>query len=147
MKKSRGFTLVELLAVIAILGILLSVSTVAVFNIRKRQDEKNRQNLIINILTKAKEYVANHPEVLEVDNKATLEVSKLNVNFNKKQSSYLNLRVQIEKCIKEGGSVDEYKFKYTIIGAPDIEAPAQTKNYNDCGCEEQTGDAKEICEG
>ena len=84
MKKSRGFTLVELLAVIAILGILLSVSTVAVFNIRKRQDEKNRQNLIINILTKAKEYVADHPEVLE-KSPPEVPVSELNVNFNKKQ--------------------------------------------------------------
>ena len=143
MKKSRGFTLVELLAVIAILGILLSVSTVAVFNIRKRQDEKNRQNLIINILTKAKEYVADHPEVLE-EALPEVPVSELNVNFNKKQSDYLNLKVQIEKCIKDGVE-DEYKFKYTIINAPDIEAPDLKKNYNDCGCEEQTGDAKEIC--
>lgn len=143
MKKSRGFTLVELLAVIAILGILLSVSTVAVFNIRKRQDEKNRQNLIINILTKAKEYVADHPEVLEKASPEVL-VSDLNVNFNKKQSGYLNLTVKIEKCIKNGID-DEYKFKYTIINAPDIEAPDQIKSYNDCGCEEQTDDAKEIC--
>ena len=129
MKKSRGFTLVELLAVIAILGILLSVSTVAVFNIRKRQDEKNRQNLIINILTKAKEYVADHPEVLE-EALPEVPVSELNVNFNKKQSDYLNLKVQIEKC-------DGYKFKYSI----DVDGD----RYNDCGCESQTGDAKEIC--
>lgn len=137
MKKSRGFTLVELLAVIAILGILLSVSTVAVFNIRKRQDEKNRQNLIINILTKAKEYVADHPEVLE-EALPEVPVSELNVNFNKKQSDYLNLKVQIEKCIKDGVE-DEYKFKYSIDVAGDT--------YNDCGCESQTDSAKEICKG
>ena len=129
MKKSRGFTLVELLAVIAILGILLSVSTVAVFNIRKRQDEKNRQNLIINILTKAKEYVADHPEVLE-EALPEVPVSELNVNFNKKQSDYLNLKVQIEKC-------DGYKFKYSI--------DVYGGTYNDCGCESQTDSAKEIC--
>ena len=130
MKKSRGFTLVELLAVIAILGILLSVSTVAVFNIRKRQDEKNRQNLIINILTKAKEYVADHPEVLE-EALPEVPVSELNVNFNKKQSDiYSHLNVKITKC-------DGYKFKYSIDVYGDT--------YNDCGCESQTGDAKEIC--
>lgn len=143
MKKSKGFTLVELLAVIAILGILLSVSTVAVFNIRNAQDKKNRQNLIINILTKAKEYVADHPEVLEKSS-PEVPVSDLNVNFNKKQFGYLGLKVRIEKCIKDGIE-DEYKFKYTIINAPDIEDPDQMKSYNDCGCEKQTDVAKEIC--
>lgn len=132
MKKSKGFTLVELLAVIAILGILLSVSTVAVFNIRNAQDKKNRQNLIINILTKAKEYVADHPEVLEESSPEVL-VSKLNVNFNKKQSDiYSNLIVVITKC-------DGYKFKYSIAVGSDT--------YNDCGCESQTGVVKELCEG
>ena len=48
--KNKGFTLIELLAVIVILGILLSITTVSVNSLKKKQDEKNLQNVISSIL-------------------------------------------------------------------------------------------------
>ena len=40
MKRKNGFTLVELLAVIVIIGLLASFSTVAITSMKKKQDIK-----------------------------------------------------------------------------------------------------------
>ena len=65
MKKKKGFTLVELLVVIIIIGLLIALTTVSVVTIRKKQEVQNRKNTISSILTAAKEYIADHPEILE----------------------------------------------------------------------------------
>ena len=62
MKNKKGFTLIELLAVIVILGILLSISITAVNKIRRKQNVENKLNIVSNIMTGAKSYIADHPE-------------------------------------------------------------------------------------
>lgn len=62
MKNKKGFTLIELLAVIVILGILLSISITAVNKIRRKQNIENKLNIVSNIMTGAKSYIADHPE-------------------------------------------------------------------------------------
>ena len=42
----KGFTMIELLAVIVILAVLLGVTTVSVFSIRKNQEEENYKNIL-----------------------------------------------------------------------------------------------------
>lgn len=65
MKRSKAFTLIELLAVIVILGILIGITTVSVNGIRKKQEAENRRNAYSSVLTGAKTYIAEHPEALD----------------------------------------------------------------------------------
>ncbi len=66
-KNKKGFSLIELLAVIVILGIILAISTVAVNSIRAKQAAENRRNVFSSIFTAARRYIADHPETLNVD--------------------------------------------------------------------------------
>ena len=148
MKNKKGFTLIELLAVIVILGIITSISVVSVNSIKKKQDEENRKNVISSILTGAKRYVADHPEVLDgmnyVDVSKLLENEKY-VDFDQNKYSDLvkdnnndSKIVSISQC--SPGSI---KLKYSFTD------PADGKTYNDCGCESQTDNAtsaKKLCE-
>ena len=118
MKSKRGFTLVELLAVIVILGILLSISTVAVNNIRKQQDEKNLENQISSVLTGAKSYVADNPSVIY-----DLTTGAKSVNVQKLiDGDYVSIKdlnkfdktsVTIKKCDNETNP-ENVKLKYSI---------------------------------
>lgn len=138
MKSKRGFTLVELLAVIVILGILLSISTVAVNNIRKQQDEKNLENQISSVLTGAKSYVADNPSVIY---DLTTGVKSVNV-----QKLIDGDYVSIKDPTKFGNSVeiikcpDKVKLMYFIT--------VDRKTYNDCGCKRQeSGESAKLCTG
>ncbi len=132
MNRNKGFTLIELLAVIVILGIILSISIVAVGSIKKEQDEANRRNVISSILTGAKAYIAEHPG--EISN-GKISVSSIidgdfaSVDINK----FPELK---DKTVKIVVCKNNLKLKYSI----ELE-----KTYNDCGCESQTDDAKELC--
>lgn len=107
MKKSKGFTLIELLAVIVILGILLAISVVAVNNIRKKQEKENVQNIISSILTGAKKYVSEHPEV----------IFNLNVNTATEESEQL-VKISIEELLdKNYVDFDRDKYKDLIYYA------------------------------
>ena len=118
-KKNKAFTLIELLAVIVILGILLSVSIVAVNNIRKKQDEQNRQNVISAILTGAKECVSD--DICTSDNISVSDLLDNNyVDFDRNKYEDLAIKeVKIDTCN------NKLKQKYTF------------DEYNDCGCELQ----------
>ena len=135
MNNKKGFTLVELLAVIVILGVLLSVTTVAVNSIKKKQDEKNKLNVISGILTGAKHYVTDN-------NKSTGSVKVsvlLNENYvdfdQDKYSNLINLNVNYTKCS------NSIKRKFEI--------KVDNKKYNDCGCEGQalSQTSSELCIG
>lgn len=140
MKRSRGFTLIELLAVIAILGILISITTVAVNTLRKKQEEKNKENVISSILTGAKEYNAKEKITLS-NGKGKVKVNVLKeksyVDFDeKKYSNFMKDEAVVtkEKCD------NPLKIKYSI--------KVDDTTYNDCGCETQDNGntkSKELC--
>lgn len=140
-KRSHGFTLIELLAVIAILGILISITTVAVNTLRKKQEVKNKENVISSILTGAKEY--NAKEKIKVGDSVPVKSLKENdyVDFDEqKYSEFLDDKVTVTKsqCTK-----NPLKIKYSIV----VNEDGTNVTYNDCGCEEQIGEAKssELC--
>lgn len=124
MKKNKGFSLIELLAVMVILGILLSVTVVAVKNIKTKQEEKNRKNVISSILTGAKEYIADHPEV----SSPIIDVGDLltkYVDFDQnKYSDLANKTVEKKTCTN-----NDLKRMFLINDG--------NTTYNDCGCELQ----------
>ena len=143
-KNNKGFTLIELLAVIVILSILLSISVVSVNNIRRKQEAENRKNVISSILTGAKRYVADYPEKLDSlpTTPATIDVSELlknekYVDFDQNKYSNLKTSVSVSMC------TNPIKLKYSFTD------PADNKNYNDCGCDEQPivsdEDANKLC--
>lgn len=98
MKNKKGFTLIELLAVIVILGILLSISITAVNKIRKKQNVENKLNVISGILTGAKRYVSDNPNV---------------ITFNSNGNFTLNINDLIDKNYVD---VDEEKYPDLVYG-------------------------------
>ena len=135
--KNKGFTLIELLAVIVILGILISITTVSVNSIKKKQDEKNLQNVISSILTGAKEYNAKNR--IQVGGSVNVEELKSGDYVDFDEDKYFNLLKEDVKVTKNQCEKNRLKVKYSI------EVDGTT--YNDCGCEKQIDgkESKEIC--
>lgn len=132
MSKIKGFTLVELLAVIVILGIVLSVSIVSVNSIRKKQENENKENVISSILTGAKSYVADNN--LDVPTSLKVEVLQDNyVSFDQKKYDFKNKDVNVSTCKN-----NDLKLEYSINIDNNI--------YTDCGCElQEEGNSLKIC--
>lgn len=123
MNKKSGFTLVELLAVIVILGIVLSISIVSVNNIRKKQEIENKENVISSILTGAKSYVTDNN--LDLPTSFKVEVLQDNyVSFDNNKYDFNNKEVDILICKN-----NDLKLEYSIN--------IDNNTYTDCGCESQ----------
>ena len=122
-KRSKGFTLVEVICVIAILGILASISTVAVFKIRAKQEVKNRENVISSILTGAKVYNAEHMGATSISVQDLINGDYVDFDTTK----YSDL---VSKTVIKEICTNTLKSKYII------------DTYNDCGCEDQESDVK-----
>lgn len=142
MKKQRGFTLVELLAVIVILGIIISLSTVAIAGIKEKQDKKNYENVISSILTGAKAY--------NVDNKISIGSSisvetlleKGYVDFDQKKYEKLINEIVTKNICDDNDLKEEYIFSEEFTRDDESKY-----NYTDCGCEAQTDEPSyELCE-
>ena len=136
----KGFTMIELLAVIVILAVLIGVTTVSVFSIRKNQEEENYKNTISSILTGAKNFTAEHPSRKSKKNaegKIIITVQELidgeYIDFDKENEK--------TKYLLEEGVVVE------IIACPNpMKLRYVLNGYNDCGCEDQDANpSKRIC--
>ncbi len=166
MKSKKGLTLIEIVAVIAILGIVLGIAVVNISKYKKTLDQKNRENAIRNVLFAARMYYTkNHTmECLPTGTVTCAPVSvgggiygnylKVNdyVKYDKKYENddyngvnFFTTPIKREKCGPINADEVRYFFSisYTVSGIQ--------KYYDDCGCEVQssTGVApdigKELC--
>ena len=64
---NKGFTLVEVLVVIVIIGILSTIGIVSVVNIRKNQEKEFEQNQLSLFKEKAKNYFSDHKSLLPLN--------------------------------------------------------------------------------
>ncbi len=63
----KGFTLVELLAVVLILGVIIAIGATAITSTQKKIVEKQYENVINNILIKAEDYAHKNSFTKDID--------------------------------------------------------------------------------
>ncbi len=140
MKKDnrRGFSLIELLAVIVILGILTSIVTFSVSSIKKKQDVKNCENVVKGLLVVARKYAEKNPGVLSdlsSSNFVELNVLKLESAglvsseelINPIDNAKIESNITIESC---DSNLKKIKFSYKNICGSD-------GFIDDGGCDQQ----------
>ena len=137
MKNKKGFTLVEVLAVVVILSIIGSIAMIAVNNVRRKQEIKNRQNVIMGVLTASKKYTADNPSVLnDLANNSIPVYTLIEQNYTEfdmeKYSDIAdeNSKVKFESCV-----TNNVRIKYYIELNDEN---GNLKKYTDCGCDPQT---------
>lgn len=151
MKNKKGFTLVELLAVIVVLGIILSITTVSILNLKEKQDEENIKNTISSILTAAKEYNVSVKR-FDIGEDYGIEVKTLKdngyVDFDEeakyKDKTYKEIFIDSDAVVyKEDTDCSQLKIKYVFSEAIEIKKEAdpgyEKVKFNDCGCELNQG--------
>lgn len=113
--KKRGFTLVELLAVITVLGVILAIVIPKINNTLENSKEAAYNNQINSLISIAKRWGASNSDKLSDENK--LQFSTLFDDGYIKQKDIINPKTDkaLEGCIKI--SYDEeysqYKYEYT----------------------------------
>lgn len=150
-KNKKGFSLIELLAVIVILGIILAISTVAVNSIRAKQAAENRRNTISGILTGARRFAADNNTLADLDSttkktkniliKDIVDNGYADMDTNEYSDIYKDTeQVTVSIC---SGNTNKVKYSYTD--------PDSGTTYNDCGCDSQPQSddvqASELCTG
>ena len=152
-KNKKGFSLIELLAVIVILGIILAISTVAVNSIRKKQDFENRRNTISGILTGARRYASDHNTLDNLTNTYNPKIKVQDIvdggyadMDTNEYSDIYGKNVTVVLCAATSGETISSKVKYTI---EDEDEHGNIVTYNDCGCKGQNSGvtAEELCTG
>ena len=90
MKNKKGFTLVELIAVIAILGIVITIATISISTIRRNINESQRENLQASVIIAAESY---HEEtgVNIVPVGTLLQIGKLKADTTNYEDSKLGI--------------------------------------------------------
>lgn len=139
MKKNKGFTLIEVLAVLVILSLLITFSVVSVNKIKKKQEVANRINVIRSILTAARAYEADYPNtsgssVVQVNEL----LSKNYVDFDTtKYAEFVNESVYWSSS----SAKRQFYLKNIRINTSEI------MNISDCGLETEQSDDSNIVEG
>ncbi len=108
--EKNGFTLVELIAIIAVLAAIFLVSFPSFLNMAKDDDEKEYNEMIETICLAGRSYIysnmSNYGELSQVGSTIDISVEKL-VNYESVNGNLIN--------IKTGKEVINDSLKYTVL--------------------------------
>lgn len=132
MKNNKGFSLVELLAVIVILSIILALSTTSVMKIKENQEKKDMVNLINTILTGAKTFATEN---------GNLKIKDANGNDVWPTVGYLESQGKVKYDKSKYDGIDNVKISYEMCEENKLKRnfilTYDGKTFNDLGCVEQ----------
>lgn len=144
MKKNKGFTLIEVLAVLVILSLLITFSVVSVNKIKKKQEVANRINVIRSILTAARAYEADNPNTeASTGVRVSTLLSKGYVDFD--QDKYAEFTTTTVKW--DSYDSDKQKREF-YVDLKLLKKDSNTTSVSDCGLEtDQTTseNGKKLC--
>ena len=115
MKNNKGFTLVELLAVVAILVLILSLITPKIFKQLKTAENVTDKEQINAIIDTSKLYMNQHSELLPEHNSLyTITLNELKESGLIKSSQILNpsTKEELTGCILVNYENNKYKYEY-----------------------------------
>lgn len=115
MKNNKGFTLVELLAVVVILIIVISLITPKVFNQLKTAEKITDQEQINAIIDTSKLYMNQHSELLPEHNSLyIITLNELKESGLIKTSQILNpsTKEELTGCVVVNYENNKYKYEY-----------------------------------
>jgi len=115
MKNNKGFTLVELLAVVAILILILSLITPKIFKQLKTAENVTDKEQINAIIDTSKLYMNQHSELLPEHNSLyTITLNELKESGLIKSSQILNpsTKEELTGCILVNYENNKYKYEY-----------------------------------
>lgn len=133
MKKNRkGFTLVELLAVIVIISILVGLVVTSVSRYKNKAEEKEKQTLRQNIISIFNNYrieMLEEGKVIKQD--VTYEISNMDsdaiINYNGKKCNFDTSHISYTK--KESSKEEVYCILFTCNGEIIIDDNKELKDY------------------
>ena len=115
MKNNKGFTLVELLAVVAILILILSLITPKIFKQLKTAEKVTDQEQINAIIDTSKLYMNQHSELLPEHNSLyIITLNELKESGLIKTSQILNpsTKEELTGCVVVNYENNKYKYEY-----------------------------------
>ena len=137
--KSKGFTLIEVLAVIVLLGIVSAFAVTAVFNINRKQQEENYKNSISSILSGASNYYTDHIGGTGAPTLRTL----IDDGYVELDNDYVTRIGETTEVTKEYCSGSATKVRISIQVPASYKGSDETKIYNNCGCLNQNDESDE----
>ena len=115
MKNNKGFTLVELLAVVAILGILMGLAIQAYTKYIGFSRSKAHKVLAESSANAADEYFMDYPDETEVDFETLVEYQYLESAADPSETGTdCKGKVKITNTKKEEGSLDVHEYKVVM---------------------------------
>lgn len=113
--KKRGFTLIELMAVITVLGVIAAITIPKITDTLKKSKEKAYKNQINSLVSIAKRWGASNPDKLSTETR--LQFSTLFDEGYIKQKDIVNpiTNDKLKGCIKitYDEEYSQYKYEYT----------------------------------
>lgn len=132
-KKKFGFTLTEMLAVIVILGILATLTGIAIGKIKKNQDIKNNLNIVGQAMSSARNYFTDNPT--SASRSIVTKDTLIKENYISNGSDLNYFEASSNSCSYYGyTNIVEKKYYATWY---DIDNDGKLEFFTDCSCESQ----------
>lgn len=127
---NKAFTMVELLAVVALIGILSGTAVMAVGGYINKAKQKTYENFESNMVTAAKSYLTTHTEIATIGNSTYTSDVLINEGYLEEMTDPVNKSKKCTGTVTANGVREANAFNITFT----YKACITCSNYKTAGC-------------